>query len=61
MKKKEMISYAKQIFECETIIQNSDNAQEVEKAKEKILNISGKISFEDMIEIDDIIMGMMGS
>ena len=55
MKKKELKKLAEKIWALETIVETSDDPQEIKKAKEKILRISGGINPEDMIAIDEII------
>lgn len=56
MKRKELKNLAEKIVKLELTIQNSNVEEEVSKAKEEIMKLSGSInSFEDMIALDDYI------
>lgn len=54
--KKNLKEIAEKILKFETIIQNSQNAEEIQAAKVEISILSKKIkSLEDMLIIDEII------
>ena len=56
MKRKELKNLAEKIVKLELTIQNSNVKEEISKAKEEIMKLSGSIdSFEDMIALDDYI------
>lgn len=59
MKKKELKNLAKKIAEAEKIVQTSTDEYEIEEAKTLILNLSKKISFEDLDELDEMIMELL--
>lgn len=59
MKKKELKNLAKKIAEAEKIVQTSIDEYEIEEAKTLILNLSKKISFEDLDELDEMIMELL--
>ena len=55
MKNKELKKLAKEIMALEQIIEDNDDKDAVEHAKEKIIELSGRIGPEDMFRIDEII------
>ena len=56
MKKKELKNLAKRIADAEYIIQHSEDAKEVARAQDRILELSGKVtSIEDMMAIDELV------
>ena len=59
MKKKDLKKIAQQIIALEEIIEKNDNKEEVKKAKNKIFELSSKISVEDMLTIDELIQKML--
>lgn len=60
MKKKELKMIAQKIAKNEKIIQQSQDKEEVKKAKRAILELSGSIhSLEDMVAIDEIVQTML--
>lgn len=59
MKKKELKNLAKKIAEAEKIVQTSTDKYEIEEAKTLILNLSKKISFEDLDELDEMVMELL--
>lgn len=59
MKKKELKNLAKKIAEAEKIVQTSTDEYEIEEAKTLILNLSKKISFEDLDELDEMVMELL--
>ena len=52
---------ARRIAEAERIIQNSRDKQAVESAEEEIINLTVKynLGLEDMIDIDDMVQGIL--
>ena len=60
MNKKELKKNAERIAECEYIIQNSSDKEEVKKAKKDIFHVSGKItSMEEMMLLDELIQEIL--
>ena len=60
MKKKELKNLAAKLAGYEKIIQTSDNKEEVRKAEEEIMKVTRKIeSFEDLMELDELIMKLL--
>ena len=56
MKQKELKNLAKKIAKYEQIIQNSTDEDEVHKAEQAIMAISGSVhSLEDMMIIDELV------
>lgn len=56
MKKKELKNLAKKIAQAEYVLQNSDNDEEREAAKNEIFRISSGIhSFEDLDLLDEMV------
>lgn len=54
MKLKDIKNYAKRIAEAEYVIQTSDDAELVEKAKENIMIITDKVhSLDDLLRIEE--------
>ncbi len=52
---------ARKIAEAERIIQNSRDKRAVESAEEEIVNLTVKynLGLEDMIDIDDMVQGIL--
>lgn len=52
---------ARKIAEAERIIQNSRDKRAVESAEEEIINLTVKynLGLEDMIDIDDMVQGIL--
>ena len=60
MKQKELKNIAIKIAKNEFIIQTSEDKEEVEKAQDKILKLSHRVSsLEDMMMLDDLIQDLM--
>ena len=59
MKTKELKKMAQQIIDLEKIIEEQEDKKEIEKAKNKIFELSSKISVEDMLTIDELIQEML--
>lgn len=59
MNKKEKIRVANQIAKAELIIQKNENNIEVQEAKQKVLDLTNKIDFEDLLEIDLLIQAIL--
>lgn len=56
MKRKELKNLAKKIAKAELIAQNSSDTQEVSRAKDEIMKLSGHINkLEDMVLLDDYV------
>lgn len=54
MKRKEIKNIAKKIVKYEQIIQNSEDQEEIERAKTAIFNLSHSMhSLDDMVAIDE--------
>ena len=60
MKRKELKILAQKIANAEYIIRNSEDTKAVEKARNDILELSGKVSsLEDMIIIDELVQKIL--
>lgn len=60
MKQKELKNLAKKIAKYEQIIQNSTDEDEVYKAEQAIMAISGSVhSLEDMMIIDELVQDLL--
>lgn len=60
MKKKELKNLAKKIADCEYTIQNSNDDNEIEKAQNEIMRLSGMVhSFEDLDIIDTMVQELL--
>lgn len=60
MKQKELKNLAKKIAKYEQIIQNSTDEDEVRKAEQAIMAISGSVhSLEDMMIIDELVQDLL--
>lgn len=60
MKQKELKNLAKKIAKYEQIIQNSADEDEVHKAEQAIMAISGSVhSLEDMMIIDELVQDLL--
>ena len=60
MKRKELKILAQKIANAELIIRNSEDKKAVEKAKNDIIELSGKaMSLEDMLVIDEMVQEIL--
>ena len=60
MKKKELQSLAKELAKLEKIISSNDNPDEVNKAKNKTIILTNKVTdMEDMVLLDEMIMNLL--
>ena len=60
MKRKELKILAQKIANAEYIIHNSEDKKAIEKARNDILELSGKVtSLEDMIIIDELVQEIL--
>ena len=59
MKTKELKKIAQRIISLEEIIEKNEDKEKVKKAKDEILELSGKISIDDMLTIDELIQKML--
>lgn len=59
MKRKELKNFAKKIIQAEAIIRENEDKESVRKAKEEIINISNKLSIDDMLLLDELIQELM--
>jgi hypothetical protein len=59
MKAKELRKLAQQMANLELIIERSDDTEEVRKAQNEIIHLSGKLDPEDMFEIDELIQNIL--
>ena len=60
MKKKELKNLAKKIAKYESIIQTSDDKDEIRKAQLAIIELSGSVdSLEDITAIDEMIQDFL--
>lgn len=59
MKTKDVKKLAKEIMTLEDIIDTSEDEDAINKAKNRILEISHNISVEDMIQVDEYIQDHM--
>lgn len=60
MKRKELKNLAKKIAKAELIVQNSEDKNEIVRAQDEIIELSGRVStIEDMIELDDLIQEIL--
>ena len=60
MKRKELKILAQKIVNAELIIRNSEDEKAVEKAKNDIIELSGKaMSLEDMLVIDEMVQEIL--
>ena len=55
MKTKELKKLAKEIVALEQIIEADEDKAAVNKAKNRILEISGNLDVEDMLQLDEIV------
>ena len=60
MTKKELKNLAKQIAECERVIQTSEDKDERRQAEERIMKITRTVrNFEDLSKIDELAMKIL--
>lgn len=60
MKKKELKNLAKKIAQCEYVIENSKNEDEIEIAREEIMRLSSKVhDFQDLDIIDELVQNLL--
>lgn len=59
MKRKELKNFAKKIIQAEAIIRENEDKESVRKAKEEIINISNKLSIDDMLLLDELIQELI--
>lgn len=60
MKRKERRNLAQKIAKCELIIQNSTDKDEIAKAQNEIMSLSGRaMSLEDIMEIDVLVQEIL--
>lgn len=59
MKTKELKKLAKEIVALERIIDTDEDKIAVNKAKNRILEISGNLDVEDMLRIDELVQEQM--
>lgn len=59
MKRKELKNFAKKIIQAEAIIRENEDKESVRKAKEEIINISNKLSVDDMLLLDELIQELI--
>ena len=60
MKRKELKNLAKKIAKLEMIIQNSSDSNEIRKAQDAMLELSGQVNnFTDMMELDELVQEYM--
>lgn len=59
MKTKELKKLAKEIVALERIIDTDEDKIAVNKAKNRILEISGNLGVEDMLRIDELVQEQM--
>ena len=59
MKVKELKKLAKEIVALEQIIETDEDKNAVNKAKHRILEISGSLGPEDMIRVDEFVQEQM--
>ncbi len=60
MKRKERKNLAQKIAKCESIILHSADSQEISKAQNEIMRLSGcAMSLEDMMEIDILVQEIL--
>ena len=60
MTKKELKNLAKQIAECERVIQTSEDKDERRQAEELIMKITRTVrNFEDLYKIDELAMKIL--
>ena len=56
MKKKELKNHAKKIAQAENVLQNSDDIDEKQQARDEILKVSSGVhSFEDLDLLDEMV------
>ena len=62
MKRKELKKLAEKIAKYETIVQTSSDKDEIHRAEQAIMQLSGCVtSFEDMCVLDELIQDLIGS
>lgn len=59
MKRKELKNFVKKIIQAEAIIRENEDKESVRKAKEEIINISNKLSVDDMLLLDELIQELI--
>ena len=60
MKRKELKNLAKKIAKLEMTIQNSSDSNEIRKAQDAMLELSGQVNnFTDMMELDELVQEYM--
>lgn len=56
MKHKDLVKLARKIAEAEKIIQTSSNKEEVNKAQQRVIELSGQVkTIEEMLNLDEIL------
>ena len=56
MKHKDLVKLARKIAEAEKIIQTSSDKEEVSKAQQKVIELSGQVkTIEEMLNLDEIL------
>lgn len=60
MKHKDLVKLARKIAEAEKIIQTSSDKEEVSKAQQKVIELSGQVkTIEEMLNLDEILQGFL--
>ena len=59
MTKKEFKRYAEKLANLEKIVENSNDKEKVEQAKEEIFQLSSKLTPEEMFAIDELIVQIL--
>lgn len=60
MTKKEMKNLAKQIAKLENIIKTSQDKEEIYEAEQQVMNLTSKVTdFDDMMEIDEMVLNIL--
>ena len=56
MKHKDLVKLARKIAEAEKIIQTSSDKEEVNKAQQRVIELSGQVkTIEEMLNLDEIL------
>lgn len=56
MKHKDLVKLARKIAEAEKVIQTSSDKEEVNKAQQRVIELSGQVkTIEEMLNLDEIL------
>lgn len=60
MKHKDLVKLARKIAEAEKIIQTSSDKEEVNKAQQRVIELSGQVkTIEEMLNLDEILQDFL--